>query len=95
MIASSDTAVQLLQSLEAFYMSQKCFNIIFSTGLRLVHESIVETFVKRFGFLPAYHYSMVKIQIISHFLSHLACETVPWDALLCCESHLLQTGKAE
>lgn len=57
MIASSDTAVQLLQSLEAFYMSQKCFNIIFSTGLRLVHESIIETFVKRFGFLPAYHYS--------------------------------------
>lgn len=56
MTASNDTAVQLLQSLEAFYHEPENILTLFfpllDTGLRLVHESIVDSFVKKLGFLP-------------------------------------------
>lgn len=50
--------------------------------LRLVGESFVESLVKG---LRSYNQPkvIVKVQIILHFLSHVACETVVHVALLC------------
>lgn len=63
--------------------------VLLGDRLRLVGESIVENLIET-------HYQPnltvnadVKIQLIPHFLSHVACETGLHVALLCHDSFLL------